>query len=132
MLKLSPKGAVRWFAKCCNTPIANTISLKMSFHGVLQNFIDFKSSDLSKGVLIGPLEYRCMGKYGTKNPPEGSHEKFSKILFFKIIKTTFLGKITKSYLPNSFFNEKTGLPISQTILLSKEEKNSIVDKINNN
>lgn len=35
-LRLSPKGLVRWYAGCCNTPLANTLpSPKLAFVGVL-------------------------------------------------------------------------------------------------
>lgn len=36
-LKLSAKGPLRWYARCCNTPIGNTAgSPKLSFVGLLQ------------------------------------------------------------------------------------------------
>ena len=35
-MRLSPKGLMRWYARCCNTPIANTLpSPGMAFAGIL-------------------------------------------------------------------------------------------------
>lgn len=129
-LMLSPKGAKRWFAKCCNTPVANTASLKFSFNGVLQTFFDFDSHKMSKEDLIGPLEYSCMAKYAKGTPPSNCHDKFPPTLVFKIMRTMLLGKFTKSYLPNSFFDEKTGAPLVEPIILSKSERDEIRNRIN--
>ncbi|MCL6284760.1 DUF6151 family protein [Ruegeria sp. 2012CJ41-6] len=34
-LRLTPKGTYRWYAKCCNTPLANTGGPKLRFVGTL-------------------------------------------------------------------------------------------------
>ena len=35
-VRLTPKGLMRWYARCCNTPIGNTLSnYRMSFVGLL-------------------------------------------------------------------------------------------------
>lgn len=38
-LRLSQKGIYRWFAKCCNTLIGNTLGGKAPFIGVVHNFM---------------------------------------------------------------------------------------------
>ena len=38
-LRLSPKGLYRWYARCCNTPVGNTVSPAIPFVGlVTQSF----------------------------------------------------------------------------------------------
>jgi hypothetical protein len=129
LVRLSPKGAKRWYAKCCNTPVANTISFKMSFVGLIQNFIDFESSKIKKEQALGPITSRCMAKYAHGEVIEESHEGFPKLLTLKIMKTIFLGKLIKSYLPNTFFNETTGEPVVSPIILSKQERVEIQERI---
>lgn len=34
-LRLTPKGLYRWYASCCNTPLANTVGAKLRFMGTL-------------------------------------------------------------------------------------------------
>ena len=38
-LRLKEKGLIRWYAKCCNTPIGNTVSKSMPFIGLIHTFI---------------------------------------------------------------------------------------------
>lgn len=35
VLRLSPSGLMRWYAGCCNTPIANTLPRNLPFAGVI-------------------------------------------------------------------------------------------------
>ena len=75
-LKLSPKGTSRWFASCCNTPIANTVSLKFDFAGVITKCLDEESLDKK----IGPVKYRVMSKYAIGIVPKYSSESYPKLL----------------------------------------------------
>jgi hypothetical protein len=121
-LQLSPKGARRWFTSCCKTPVANTGKLKMAFNGVIQNFMDFENADITKEKALGPIVARCMGEYGKGELPKGTYKDFPKGLVFKIGIGLLLGRITKSYLPNSFFDKDTGRPVVKPIIMSKEER----------
>lgn len=123
-MRLGPKGLTRWYAKCCNTPMANTLSLKMSFVGLCQNFIDFAGS--SKEELLGPVQSRVMAKFGKGAVPKPCHQKYPIGITLKLMKMILLGKVTKTYLPNPFFDEKTGAPISPPKVLSLEERNRLI------
>lgn len=114
-LRLTPKGILRWYTSCCNTPIANTISYKMAFAGVIINCLDF--SNLNKDEVLGPIKYYCMAKYCIGDAPEGVDAGFSKILTLKIIVSLLLGYVLKRYSPNPFFNEETGQPISKPFVV---------------
>lgn len=126
-LRLSPKGTSRWFASCCNTPIANTIALDKNFAGVILDSVDF--SKIDKTETLGPIKYRVMAKYSRGTVPKGSHQGFPKPLVLKMIVKLTLGKLLKSYLPNPFFNEETGKHITEPIILAKEERSEIRGKI---
>jgi len=34
-LRLTPKGTIRWYTGCCQTPIGNTVSVKFPFIGMI-------------------------------------------------------------------------------------------------
>lgn len=51
-LKLSDKGIHRWYSTCCNTPIANTVGLKLPFVGVIHRFFADSTGAQNK---IGPI-----------------------------------------------------------------------------
>ncbi len=50
-VRMSSKGMYRWYAKCCNTPIGNTMDYGVPFIGVIHNFMDnaaVRDSELGK------------------------------------------------------------------------------------
>lgn len=57
-LRQTSKGALRWYAKCCNTPIANTAgSTRLPFVGVVRRAVTAPAGDaLTKAV--GPIRAR--------------------------------------------------------------------------
>ncbi len=123
-LKLSPKGICRFFASCCNTPIANMVSLKVSFAGVVTDFIQDEDNQLDRDI-----EYRCMSKYAKKEVIGNSSQGFSKLLTLKILKRVVLGYFNKRYLPNSFFDADSGNVLHEIVLVSKEKKEEIRESL---
>ena len=124
-LQMGPKGLKRWYADCCKTPIANTVSLKISLVGLFTNFIDFGNTKISKNEVIGPIRYRVMGKYGQGELPKNTHHKFPLLLILKMAKTILIGRLQKKYVPNTFFDNKTGKSFSQEMILSKDEREKL-------
>jgi hypothetical protein len=56
-MRLTPKGLMRWYASCCNTPIGNTLATSaMPFIGVARVFVDAPTSAL------GPIRGRGFAK----------------------------------------------------------------------
>ncbi len=43
-VRLTQKGMYRWYAKCCNTPIGNSMAANMPFIGVVHNFMQHQTS----------------------------------------------------------------------------------------
>ena len=128
-LRLSPKGTTRWFASCCNTPIANTISLKKDFAGVILDCVDFEESKITKDQAMGPIKYHLMAKYCLGEPPKDSYQEFPKHLVFKMMFKILYGSLTKAYLPNPFFNEQDGSPIPSPLIVDKNKRKEIKSKI---
>src|SRR5690606_29764846 len=54
-MRLSPKGVMRWYASCCNTPIGNTLDKpKPPFVGLLSSCWDPELDAAARDRLIGP------------------------------------------------------------------------------
>jgi len=118
---LSPKGAKRWFTSCCRTPVGNTVSAKMSFIGLIHNFIDFNSIEESEREQFKNFSNHCMGNFGRGELPKNTSPKFPLGLTLKIMKTILHGKLFKTYQPNSLFNIETGAPVSPLQVIPKDE-----------
>jgi hypothetical protein len=114
-LRLSEKGIFRWYAGCCNTPIANTLGNPgMPFVSLLTGFID--APDPSA---LGPQHYvqteRALGTLP-------SHVKPSKIIVRAII--NIIGaRLRGHHKPNALF--PGGKPIAVPRVLASTEREAL-------
>jgi hypothetical protein len=120
-LRLGPKGLNRWCAKCCQTPLANTLGARVAFTGILTSIIDFNKIGMTEVEALGRIQSRCMAKYAHGKIIEKSHPKYPLGITLKIIKMIVFGKIFKSYNPNPFFESKTGKLISEPVYADREK-----------
>ena len=124
-MRLGPKGLFRWYAKCCNSPIGNTIAAKVPFIGIIDSFMDFSSMSITKEEAIGEVEGYVMCKYAVGELPNNSCEKYSLRSGIAMIKLIAGGFIFKRYSPNQLFNLQTGRPIVEAEDISKQERQAL-------
>ena len=73
-LRFTPR-ALRWYTRCCKTPIGNTgAKPSIPFIGLIVRGTLAASAEQIDTVL-GPVRYRVQGRYATGNPA-GTHPKF--------------------------------------------------------
>lgn len=100
-LRLTPKGMHRWYADCCNTPIANTLGPKVPFAGLLVIFID--SNDLEER--LGPVRVHAQSKYAADSWPNDQKRigvPLSSVV--SIVPKIAAWKLTGKGSPSPFFN----------------------------
>jgi hypothetical protein len=114
-LRLSEKGLFRWYAHCCNTPIANTLGNPgLPFLSILTAFVD----TLDPSVL-GPRRYVQTGSALGTLPPE---VKPSKIIVQAII--NLIGaRLRGEHKPNALF--AGGKPIAVPRVLPSIEREAL-------
>ena len=112
LLRLSPKGLMRWYAKCCSTPLFNTTSRRgMAFTGVSAEIIKNHETEL------GPVIAR-----GFIKTPSGkvTHEGLRPML------TSMMGRMGKSWIKGTWrdtpFFDETGIPVREARVLTREER----------
>lgn len=55
-LRLSPRGLLRWYARCCNTPLGNTLpNPKVSLIGLVHSCMDHASIDRDFGSQVADV-----------------------------------------------------------------------------
>lgn len=107
-LRLSEKGLYRWFTSCCNTPIGNTVGLKIPFVGLVHSFID---PEQDVDLKIGPLFGAVYTKQAVGNlPEEMKGTKSQAAIMFRILRRVFVWKLFAKGRPTPFFDER-GEPI---------------------
>lgn len=118
-LRVTPKGIIRWYAGCCNTPIANTVNASMPFAGVLHNFINTTSD---KDSLFGPITHYVQCQDCTSEPDyPNPAAKFPLDVTLKIIGRMIIWKVRGLHKPSVFFNDD-GNPVSSPKLIDRIDR----------
>ncbi|MFT4703684.1 MAG: hypothetical protein ACI81R_001376 [Bradymonadia bacterium] len=108
LLRLSPKGLFRWYAGCCNTPLANTMSSPgFAFVGVPVNAIG--GSDVAEAQ-IGPVQVGIYGKSATGPTCSGTHESGSPKLLLGVVTQLISSRVRGHHRPSPFFDD-AGAPV---------------------
>ena len=122
-LRLSPKGLMRWYAKCCNTPIANTMaSPRVPFAGVVHTFMDHTGT--SRDEALGPILARIQGRFAVGAVPEGAHRRAPMGIIFRTIRLLGGGFIRGTHRPSPFF-DSSGNPVIDATVLSASEREKL-------
>lgn len=117
-MRLSEKGLTRWYAKCCNTPIANTMNANMPFVGVIHTFIDEPDRD----DVLGPVRAYVQTQYAKGVPDYPKHSaKFPLGITLRIIRKIMLWKLAGKQKPSVFYGND-GRTVVRTIVLDQSDK----------
>lgn len=111
-LRLTPKGLLRWYAGCCNTPIGNTMNAKMPFIGIIHNFMDISD----RNTTLGPVRAYVQTQHAKGTPDYPHHSaKFPLGITARIIRKILIWKIQGKNKPTEFFKDD-GRPISKPLI----------------
>lgn len=117
-MRLTPKGLLRWYAKCCGTPVGNTPpNWKMPFVGLVHNCLGHEGSSLSD--IFGPVRthaFTASARDETKAQAAGVVAGLARSLV-QMLKVRFSGR----YRQNPFFELETGVPVAVPRVLSDRE-----------
>jgi len=111
-VRLSSKGLHRWYAKCCNTPIGNTLGPGGAFIGLIHSFMhNAGTRDRDLGISRGYIQT----KFATKDVPSEQIASPLGTILRSLLKL-LVWKIEGFSKPSSFFTE-SGEPITQPTIL---------------
>lgn len=79
-MRMTERGALRWFATCCRTPLAHTLpSARLPFMSVSPVCLDW--GDVPREVRVGPVRARVNGRFARGHvPPEASRRALLSML----------------------------------------------------
>jgi len=117
-LQLSPKGPLRWYAQCCNTPIANVISNpKMPFASVPLAAIP---GDIP--AALGTRETGILARDAHGTPINAqTHDGMSPAAGLRAVLRVLRGRLLGHHRDSPFF-KADGTPVAPPRILSREER----------
>ncbi len=115
VMQLGPKGVYRWYAKCCKSPLANTLQTpKFPFASVIAKRVANPSN-------LGPVTSRS---FVPKPGGKSSHERFASAVF-GVLKRAAKSRFSGGWKKTPFFDGSTGEPVSKPTLISKSERDAL-------
>ena len=124
-MRLAPKGLLRWYTECCRTPVANTLSARVPFAGIIHSFMDFATDGRSPDEAIGKPIGFIHGRFARG----GDHAHIHRTAPFGVILRSarlIIGWwIAGRGTPSPFFDEKTREPRALPHVLSDVERDAL-------
>jgi hypothetical protein len=126
-LRLSPDGLYRWYAACCNTPVAATRP-GFPWLGLVHRVYSVKDPGYLERTL-GPIKSRIMGRFAQGTPPSATAAKIDFKGFMTVFPFLMKGMLTGKAKHSPFFAQDGRTPISEPVVLSRDERNVIRTKL---
>lgn len=118
-LRLSPRGMMRWYTSCCDTPVFNTLgTTKVAFVGVLVSAL----KETTAARAIGPVIAVANTIYASAGP-EPLREFGINRAGFNIIARHFSALLRREAKKSPLI-DATGQPIVTPRVLSKQERSA--------
>lgn len=125
-MRLTEKGLVRWYTRCCNTPIGNTSAdFRISFIGLIHNCLD--DNDKSLDDSFGAVRMWSFTK-GAKKPVK-SRTPTMVAGILRLIGMVFRARITGAYKQTPLFSPDTGVPVAVPKILSSSERAAVYKNV---
>lgn len=114
-LSLSPNGMLRWYAKCCNTPIANTPrDWRMPYAGLVHACLE---KPLEKS--FPPVQMHVGTRHARGTPPSTGLAQLAAILGF--MPKILWARLTGTYKQTPFF-DAAGVPVTDITVLTLAQR----------
>ena len=121
-LRLSPKGLFRWHARCCNTPVGNTLTPSVPFVGVVAQA--FETDGQNPDALFGPPIGTNLGRFAIGGA-QGKTKGVSLSLLLRVLRLVLGWRLTGKTWPHPFFERGSGGPRYPVTVLSREQRDAL-------
>lgn len=112
-----PKGLMRWYAQCCNTPLINSLASPRSpFAGVLAAFYAAEPADVVERT-IGPVRARTQGRWGYGELPQDASMRAPLGVMLHASAVLLRALASGKHAPTPLFTAQ-GAPIVEPTILS--------------
>ncbi|MDJ0654568.1 MAG: DUF6151 family protein [Xanthomonadales bacterium] len=120
-VRLKPKGLYRWYADCCNTPLANAIGGGFAFVGVIRPSLRNATDEA-----VGPIGSRVFGRYARGDVTRlGAHDGAPLYLLFPILGKLLIRRLRGDHRHSPLFDPATGKARVPPKVLTPEELSEV-------
>ena len=125
-LLLSERGLLRWYASCCNTPIANTArNHKLSYVGLVHTCL--APSQQSLAAAFGPTSMPINTKFAKAKLGASAFAALPTIA--RIFLSVARARVDGSFKQSPFFAASEGTPVVAARVLSAAERDQAMNAV---
>lgn len=127
-MRLTPKGLLRWYADCCQTPIGNTaITREIPFVGLIWMCFDTRSIGLTRDEALGPVRAHVNTR-GSKLDAAGRRVRTSGALpsLVRFARLILRARLRGDQKESPFFDKRTAEPSKSPRVLAEDELGDLV------
>lgn len=125
-IRLSPRGLLRWYARCCRTAIASTpVNPKLSLVSVVSDCLPGERG-VGQGLeaRFGPIRLRhAVG--GARGPVPGPHGALLPVIL-RMLAILARGRMGGRWRQSPFFDAAARAPVVTPRVLSRSERSAIM------
>ncbi len=127
-MRLTPKGTYRWYTKCCQTPIGNTLTANVPFIGLIHSFI--RLTDTERQQVLGNVQgyiharHARHARHATGNRINAvRHSGMPLTIGLKIMLRLLHWKLRGHSHPHALFNDE-GTPLAHPEIIHPDNTNT--------
>jgi len=125
-MRLTENGLMRWYARCCNTPIGNTLAnMQMSFVGLTHNCLENGGKSLDDS--FGPVRMLVNTKSAKEEVRSNSMAAIGGMM--RIMGMLLRARVNGSYKRTVFFSPHTRAPVATPKVLSRDERETLMQAV---
>jgi hypothetical protein len=125
-VRLTPKGLLRWYARCCLTPIGNTLATpSISFVGLLHSSLEGKNASMTD--VFGPV-VAWVNTASAIGSPKPKAQGLARSLRWLVL-TALKARLTGYYRRTPFFKAETSEPVVVPQVLTETERMLLMDAV---
>jgi hypothetical protein len=122
-MSLSENGLLRWYARCCNTPIGNTTrNFKLPYVGLVHNCLE--KSGTSLDAAFGPVRMRVNTQSATRGRPSAT-PLATVAAVLRLMVSIGRARLGGSYRRTPFFDPQRGTPVVAPTVIASAERDRL-------
>jgi hypothetical protein len=121
-MRLGPKGVFRFYTRCCNTPVGNTVKPSIPFVGLPVQVFGSGGRDTDRQ--FGPPAGRIMARFAIGKPANATPGIGPWLMVTAVAKVLWW-KFTGRGSPHPLMNRDTGEPLYSVTILSRQERDAL-------
>lgn len=125
-VRLTEKGPLRWYAKCCRSPIGNTlVTAKLPYIGLVHSCLRHGGTNLD--AAFGPVRLQGFTAHARGDAKPRSFGLVGS--FFRVMTGVVAARLKGNWRDNPFFDVKSDTPIAAPRLLGEAEREALYARI---